>query len=182
MDADSPPATAKISVAYKSVAKPMTPKHGAAWEELRKEARKIEGELDKSVSAYSKLCSGYEAAYKPTSDSKVGSDQVYRRLSTAIGAAKDRAKLMSGADTSMPHVTLQVDEVLSQATSVSTNLVDQRRDFDNIRERIVNVGARFPVVNGLLNAIRRKKSKDTLVLAGVIAGCIVFTLVYLAYK
>lgn len=44
------------------------------------------------------------------------------------------------------------------------------------------MGAKFPVVNSLLNAIRRRKSKDTLVLGGVIAACIVFTLLYISIK
>lgn len=69
--------------------------------------------------------------------------------------------------------------MLAQAASVSTNLISQRRLFDNITDKILAVGARFPVVNGLLNAIRRKKSKDTLVLTAVIAGCTLFTLIYL---
>lgn len=38
------------------------------------------------------------------------------------------------------------------------------------------------MVNGLLNAIRRKKSKDTLVLSGVIAACILFTIIYVMAK
>ena len=48
--------------------------------------------------------------------------------------------------------------------------------------QVLALGARFPVVNGLLNAIRRKKSKDTIVLACVIAGCVLFTLVYIMFK
>jgi Golgi SNAP receptor complex protein 1 len=46
----------------------------------------------------------------------------------------------------------------------------------------LQLGGRFPVVNTLLNAIRRKKSKDTLVLGGVITACILFTLVYIMLK
>jgi golgi SNAP receptor complex member 1 len=47
---------------------------------------------------------------------------------------------------------------------------------------MLQVASKFPVVNSLLNAIRRKKSKDTLVIAGVIAACIVFTFLYLLSK
>eukprot|EP00879_Flechtneria_rotunda_P019515 GHRR01020497.1.p1 GENE.GHRR01020497.1~~GHRR01020497.1.p1 ORF type:complete len:233 (+),score=56.55 GHRR01020497.1:258-956(+) len=32
------------------------------WEDLRKEARKLEGELDVKLASYAKLCSGFEAA------------------------------------------------------------------------------------------------------------------------
>lgn len=41
------------------------------------------------------------------------------------------------------------------------------------------VGARFPVINGLLNVIRRKKSKDTLVLASAVAACVLLITIYL---
>lgn len=36
---------------------------------------------------------------------------------------------------------------------------EQRTMFDNIGGKLVTIGSRFPVVNGLLNAIRRKKNK-----------------------
>eukprot|EP00798_Chlamydomonas_sp_ICE-L_P020094 gene20094-26812_t len=252
---DGPPA-GKIAMAYKSVTHRASavPGHSRAWEELRKEARKLEGELDVKMAAFNKLCSGFEAAYKIKADnSGLGADQLaqtksseiedllqrlsdvndemggtiggstdarshtlarhrdilqefsqeYRRLSSTLGAARDRVQLLSGGSETA-HVTLQmpgsstgallreratvqsstnaVDEVISQATSVSSSLIEQRRVFDNVGDKILSIGARFPVVNGLLNAIRRKKSKDTLVLSAVIAGCVIFTLMYMAYK
>lgn len=49
--------------------------------------------------------------------------------------------------------------MLAQAQSVSRSLLEQRRIFSNVQDKLVNVGERFPVINGLLNAVRRKKSK-----------------------
>ncbi len=72
----------------------------------------------------------------------------------------------------------QVDEVLALAASVSSNLMEQRRMFDNVTDTILSVGARFPVVN----AVRRKKSKDTIVLSAVIGGCLLFTIIYMFNK
>jgi hypothetical protein len=125
--------------------------------------------------------------------------------------------------------------MLAQAQSVSRSLLEQRRIFGGVQDKLVTVGERFPVINGLMNAIRRKKSKvrvvsgggwcmrpracdrrasadackrgasrpwstlhpprlaphhpcpplcaqDTLVLSGVIAACLVFTLVYVLSK
>ena len=43
----------------------------------------------------------------------------------------------------------------------------------------LQIGARFPVVNGLLNVIRRKKSKDTYVMSGVVAACLLLIIIYL---
>jgi hypothetical protein len=56
-------------------------------------------------------------------------------------------------------VVFQVDDMLAQAQSVSRSLLEQRRIFSNVQDKLVTVGERFPVINGLLNAVRRKKSK-----------------------
>lgn len=60
---------------------------------------------------------------------------------------------MSGDD------LLQMDDVLGQAQAVAGGLGEQRRIFDNVGIKLENVAARFPLVGGLLNAIRRKKNK-----------------------
>lgn len=54
---------------------------------------------------------------------------------------------------------LQMDDVLGQAQAVAGALGEQRRIFDNVGLKLENVAARFPLVSGLLNAIRRKKNK-----------------------
>lgn len=228
---------------------------GRVWEDVRKEARKLEGELDVKLAAYAKLCSGFEVNYrhKNSDASSLGADQLaqskaaeledllqrlsdlndemggltggihdsrshtlarhrdilqeftqeFRRLNSTLGAARDRVQLMSGGSDS-PHIgltmaasgtgallrerqTIQtstnaIDDVISQAQQVSTNLVDQRKMFDTVLDKLVQLGSRFPVINSLLNAIRRKKSKDTLVLSAVIASCILFTIIYLWSK
>jgi len=52
-----------------------------------------------------------------------------------------------------------MDEVLGQAQAVAGNLGQQGRIFENIGSKLENVASKFPMVSGLLNAIRRKKSK-----------------------
>jgi len=237
-----------------SSSKASVPGQARAWEDLRKEARKLEGELDVKLAAYAKLCAGFEANYKlKTSDSSaLGADQLaqtkaaeiedllqrlsdvndemssliggigdsrshtlarhrdilqeftqeFRRLNSTLGAARDRVQLMAGSSeghigltmggsstgallrerATISSSTSAVDEILSQAQSVTTSLLDQRRVFDNVTDKLLQVGSRFPVVNSLLNAIRRKKSKDTLVLSAVIAACVLFTILYVWNK
>lgn len=58
-----------------------------------------------------------------------------------------------------------MDDVLGQAQAVAGGLGEQRRIFDNVGLKLENVAARFPLVSGLLNAIRRKKNK-----VGLLAG------------
>ena len=54
---------------------------------------------------------------------------------------------------------MQLDDVIGQAQAVSTNLGEQRHIFDNIGSKLVSVSSKFPVVNGVMNAIRRKKNR-----------------------
>lgn len=70
------------------------------------------------------------------------------------------------------------NDVIGQAQAVAASLAAQRAVFDGIGGRVRELGARFPVVNSLLNAVRRKKSRDSVVLAAVVALC---TLGILAY-
>ena len=59
----------------------------------------------------------------------------------------------------MNDVAVQIDDVLGQASAVSGNLKDQRGILGNVGSKLENVAARFPVVTGLLNAIRRRKNR-----------------------
>lgn len=231
-----------------------SPLGSRVWEDLRKEARKLEGELDVKLASYAKLASGFEAAERGKGGPGSATDQLaktkaadieallqrlsdinhdmsgviagagdarshtlarhrdiltdltqeFRRLDSQLGAARDRAELLGGGADSLPLLSVQVqsgsgtallreratlntstnyvDDMLAQAQSVSRSLLEQRRIFSSVQDKLVTVGERFPAINGLLNAIRRKKSKDTLVLSGVIATCIVFTVIYLLAK
>ena len=53
----------------------------------------------------------------------------------------------------------QIDDVLGQASAVSGNLKDQRGVLSNVGSKLEDVAARFPLVTGLLNAIRRRKNR-----------------------
>jgi Golgi SNAP receptor complex protein 1 len=110
----------------------------------------------------------------------------------ALLQARDRAQLLSGARDVTPLLDVSVDStagslirernhlqastaaidgVLSQAAHVGSALRDQGSVFDNISTKITLVGSRFPVVNGLMNAIRRRKSRDTIVITAVAVTC-----------
>ena len=70
------------------------------------------------------------------------------------------------------------DYVIGQAQATAAALVNQREIFQNVNRNLDAIGSRFPMVNNLLQAIRRKRSKDTMVLATVVAICTAFTLIY----
>mmetsp|Transcript_34838 Transcript_34838/g.82652 ORF Transcript_34838/g.82652 Transcript_34838/m.82652 type:complete len:189 (-) Transcript_34838:889-1455(-) len=69
------------------------------WEDLRKEARKLEGEIDIKLAAYSKLCSGYDSAKKL--DPSPGHDQLAAsktvELENLLNKLSDVNEAMSGA-------------------------------------------------------------------------------------
>eukprot|EP00899_Mesostigma_viride_P016697 jgi/Mesvir1/25028/Mv16968-RA.1 len=226
------------------------------WEDLRKEARKLEGELDFKLASYSKLgagASGDAEAPDLVSTTKAveieellrrllevndamancvnggGSDvlthtlarhrdilheftEEFKRARATMAHHREHAELLGGfgggpaADIaggsflgvpggaaaggmgrehallrergSIHSSTAQLDDVLGQAQQTISILAQQRSLFTDIGAKINAVGAKFPLVNSVMNQIKRKKSKDTIILASVIAGCTLFTLIY----
>ncbi|GMH39632.1 hypothetical protein BSKO_07530 [Bryopsis sp. KO-2023] len=248
-----PPVGSDFAMAYRAAnVSSAATSSSQEWDVLRKEARKLEGELDVKLAAYAKLCSGYdghrsapggpspspeqilrtkaaeiEASIQRLSDvnEKLGSAvssgdssarilarhrdilqefaQESRRLNSSVGAARDRAELLSGSSEGAPLLGVQVqgtagallrerntvqsstaalDDVIGQAEAVSGSLKEQRHMFDRVSDKLLTIGGKFPVVNGLLKAIGRKKSRDTIVLASVIAACLLFLVGYIFWR
>lgn len=219
-----------------------------AWEEQRKEARRLENALDVKLGQFAKLCSGYEQSYS-RGDSGLATDQLmdsksaelerllsqlsdvndsmrnalggrndtrahtltrhrdilhdyqqeFRRHATSLGASRDRVQLLHGSterssllggpshNTSgallrergqISGANSALDEVMGTATAVAGRVNEQSRIFENVGNKVLAVGAKFPAINGVINAVRRKKSKDTIILASVISVCTVFILIY----
>jgi Golgi SNAP receptor complex protein 1 len=216
------------------------------WDQLRREARKLETELDVRLAAFGKLCASFDTTYGTRGEAGLATDQLthtkaaeieeylrklsdvngrlaaclsvandtrspmltrhrdilhdytqeFRRLTATLGEARDRANLFTGSSESAPlagqatgalllrersnitNSNAAMDDVMGQAQEVAFNLREQRQLFSNIGDKLLSVAAKYPAVSGLLNAIRRKRSKDTLILSGVIAVCSLFTLLY----
>jgi Golgi SNAP receptor complex protein 1 len=128
--------------------------------------------------------------------------QEYRRLSSTVEAARERANLLGGASSSssaplmggggtglllrergiLDRSHAAVDQVIGQAQGVASSLSGQRQLFDAIDSKVASIGARFPVVNSLLNAIRRRKNRDNMILAGVMGVCMLLILLYWVNK
>ena len=115
--------------------------------------------------------------------------------SNALQLLRERGYINSSA--------AQLDDVIGQAQAVRysrttksllfwthtvlfpqavASLAGQRTLFVDMGAKMGAVGAKFPVVNSLVSAIRRKKSKEAFILAAVVASCTLFTLVYWSYK
>eukprot|EP01025_Chloroclados_australasicus_P062068 TRINITY_DN814_c0_g1_i5.p1 TRINITY_DN814_c0_g1~~TRINITY_DN814_c0_g1_i5.p1 ORF type:complete len:275 (-),score=26.16 TRINITY_DN814_c0_g1_i5:400-1194(-) len=244
-----PPVGVQVAMAYAGSTQTPGSKPGQtrSWEELRKKARKIEGQVEQKLEHFSRSCSNLEAGYNMRADmagkaetahkeakeievllqqlsdvndemgaSLQGGDgrqytlarhreiltdkqHEFRRLNDSLGAARDRSDLLFGQNSSTPLMGIQVqgnnqlllrerntiasstfaiDSVLGQANEVSNSLSSQRNLFDSIDERLSGLSRRFPVVNGLMNQIKRKRSRDTIILSIVIAVCIIVLVMY----
>ncbi|KAJ8573325.1 hypothetical protein K7X08_009836 [Anisodus acutangulus] len=224
----------------------------SGWEELRKVARKIEGDVDVKLSSYAKLGArvtqgGYVEAGSPTlgssrswkstemeiqslleklldvndSMSRCAASaapttsvtqklarhrdilheftQEFRRIKGNISSMREHAELLSSvrddiseykASGSSPKMQIlreraaihgsisHIDDVISQAQTTRAALGSQRTLFGDVQGKVKQLGDKFPVIRGLIGSIKRKKSRDTLILSAVIAACTLFLIIY----
>jgi len=229
------------------------------WEDLRKQARQLENEIDAKLMSFSKLCSNYVARDQtshhlgidspstPTSSSfdamSIEIEKLLERLSDINKRMADAIPELLGSNTAATH-TLQrhheicqdyrrefertkanirnfktredqlmnnnnnsdtnapglssrrqdiylremgyltnsdklMGEHLERAENLKKELIDQRRLFMNITHKIKTLANRFPLMNNMLQKIKFKKRKDSLVLGFVIALCLIILLVYM---
>jgi Golgi SNAP receptor complex protein 1 len=226
---------------------------GTEWEDLRKQARQHENEIDAKLMSFSKLCSNYVAHdQKDTSSTtstssfetmsieiekllerlsdinKRMSDVVpsllgpnsaathtlqrhheilqdyrreFERTKANIRNFQSREDLLINNKTNNPDITTPglssrrqdyylrelghlnnshkaIDTSLDMASMIKKDLSDQRKYFLNITTKINAIANRFPLVNNVLQKIKVKKRKDSLVLGCVIAVCLIILLLY----
>ncbi|CAA0806044.1 Golgi SNAP receptor complex member 1-2 [Striga hermonthica] len=225
----------------------------SGWEELRKEARKIEGDLDVRLSSYAKLGARFtQGGHVDASSPTLGSSrswksmemeieslleklldvndsmsrcaasasattsvtqklarhrdilheftQEFKRIKGNINSMREHAELLSSVRDDIseykasgsvsPRVQVlreraaihgsisHIDDVISQAQATRAALGSQRALFGDVQGKVKQLGDKFPVIRGLLGSIKRKKSRDTLILSAVIAACTLFLIIY----
>lgn len=97
--------------------------------------------------------------------------------------------IQSGHDPAMDHLLRErshinnslnaAGSVIDQAEAVRTDLRFQGRSLRNTQGLLGALTTNIPGLNSLVEQIRRKRSRDDKIVAGVIATCILFTLWYL---
>eukprot|EP00210_Caulerpa_lentillifera_P002910 g2778.t1 len=75
-----------------------------------------------------------------------------------------------------------IDEVIDQASTISDSLKTQGGLFHRMSDRLMEVGMKYPVLNGLLRSISRRKSRDTIILSVVVAVCLAFFIIYICWR
>ncbi|KAG2672280.1 hypothetical protein I3760_13G033200 [Carya illinoinensis] len=223
----------------------------SGWEELRREARKIEGDLDVKLSSYAKLGARFtQGGYVDTGSPSVGSSrswksmemeiqslleklldindamsrcaasaapatsvtqklarhrdilheftQEFRRIKGNINSMKEHAELLSSVRDDIseykasgsPRMQLlreraaihgsiaHIDDVISQAQTTRQVLGSQKGLFGDVQGKVKHLSDKFPIIRGLLGSIKRRRSRDTLILSAVIAACTLFLIIY----
>lgn len=72
-----------------------------------------------------------------------------------------------------------VDEQLSMAMAVKENLKHQQRRIGGAMQQLQMTMKKYPVINNVMQKIRMKKRKDTLIVAAVIAICFILMFLYI---
>ncbi|CAI0383268.1 unnamed protein product [Linum tenue] len=243
----------------------------SGWEELRREARKIEGDLDVKLSSYAKLGARFtQAGHHPSSSlpsllqlhqfsefSESASPTVasgrswksmemeiqslleklldindsmsrcaataapttsvtqklarhrdilheftqeFRRIKANINSMKEHAELLisvrddiseyKASGSMSPRMQLlreraaihgnisHIDDVISQAQATRAVLGTQRSMLGDVQGKVKQLSDKFPIIRGLLGSIKRRRSRDTLIISAVIAACTLFLIIY----
>ena len=117
-------------------------------------------------------------------DALLGGASATRSARSASGLSTDglsdssQTELLMRERSTVHSSTSAVDDVIGAAQATAAALVSQRGIFGGIASNLSGVGSRFGVMHDVLAAIKRKRSKDTMVLSAVVAFCFAFTLIY----
>lgn len=105
-----------------------------------------------------------------------------------LGGA-NRAPDSSGKDAAMESLLRErnhinnslsaADAVIGQAEAVRQDLNWQARSLRNTGGLMGQIASNVPGLNNLIEQIRRRRSRDDKIVAGVIASCVLFTLWYI---
>ena len=72
-----------------------------------------------------------------------------------------------------------IDQQIELAVSVKENLTSQRQSLRYIQTKMNSIAHKFPMINNLVQKIKFKKKKDSIVLGVVIALCLIIMLLYI---
>jgi len=72
-----------------------------------------------------------------------------------------------------------LDEHINMAMSTKEHVHSQRLSLRDINKKMNALTKRYPALNSLMHKIAMKKRKDVIVLAAVIASCVIFICIYI---
>ncbi|GFY63537.1 golgi SNAP receptor complex member 1 [Trichonephila inaurata madagascariensis] len=174
------------------------------WEELRRQARQLENEIDLKLVSFSKLGTSYGSPEfrNENSDtvpllSSTNSDHMFETMALEIEQLLSKVRLYSfrcayksssglNRRTDLylkEHEHLRnsekmVDDQISIAVKTKEELLNQRLAMKAIQTKMTTLVNRFPIINSLIQRINLRKRRDSIILALVISACLVLFLMY----
>lgn len=120
----------------------------------------------------------------------------YEKSKQTVRRATERKELLgsgasggTGTDPAMDHLLRErnhinnsmntATNVIGQADSIRSDLRFQGRSLRNAGSMLNQLTTNIPGLNHLIEQIRRRRSQDDKIVAGVIASCILFTMWYM---
>lgn len=122
----------------------------------------------------------------------------FKKVSSAINRSRESKELFSGAnmsldstndDPAMEHLMRERNaignslnsaaSILAQAGDIRGELRNQGAALRGAGNKVLLVMSNIPGLNGVIDNIRRRRGKDDMIVSGVIAFCILFTLWYI---
>jgi len=173
------------------------------------EEKALKMELDRLIGRLSDLISGRLTAAASTSSQNAAVKRFreilldlrsdYDKSQGNVRRARERRELLGGNngrsgsgnenDPAMDHLLRErnhitnslnvASDVIGQADSVRQDLYGQGRSLRSTGALMQQIAGNVPGLNHLVDAIRRRRSRDDKIVAAVIASCVVFTLWYL---
>jgi Golgi SNAP receptor complex protein 1 len=155
----------------------------------------ISGRLTASAST-----SSHQVAVKRYREILLDSKGDFDKCSATLRRTKERQELMAGGannsaisgnanDPAMDHLLRErnhiensmnaASSVIGQADSIRSDLYNQGRSLRGTNSLMSQLTTNIPGLNHLVDQIRRKRSRDDKIVAGVIATCVAFTLWYM---
>lgn len=119
----------------------------------------------------------------------------FAKSKAIIDAAVERLELFSGTrdspsgDSATQHLLRErnaiqqsqeeADRALGSVIAAREGILNQRSVLSGITTKLRAVGRHFPQINQVIGAVQRRKSRDQMIIAGVIAFCIFLVIYYL---
>ena len=108
--------------------------------------------------------------------------ELFAGANTTPGNANEQDEAMQHLMRERNHIMNSIDAsaaVIHQAAEIHSDLRSQGMSLRGVQGTILRITSNIPGLNRLVETIRRRRSRDDMILSGVIAACILFTLWYI---
>merc|ERR1711892_850758 len=95
-----------------------------------------------------------------------------------ISQYQTKMSLLNTENDKLKNSSNLTDTAISIALSTQDSLRRQRSLYKNINRRMLELATKFPVINSLVNRISMRKKRDSFIMGGVVALCLILIIFY----